>query len=81
MGSVVNTDIVGTRLKGTEKFPNNQEILNYNKSGSSSVWVQINVTKGFFWFDIAYTVTDVKEGKQTINLFTCIFLILLYLNK
>ena len=78
MGSVVNTDIVGTRLKGTEKFPNNQEILNYNKSGSSSVWVQINVTKGFFWFDIAYAVTDVKEGKNTLFIKYLNFLILLY---
>jgi len=69
VGSTVNTDIVGTRLKGTEKFPNNQEILTYNKSGSSSVWVQINVTTGFFWFDIAYTVTDVKEGKNHLFFF------------
>jgi len=81
VGSIVNTDIVGTRLRGTEKFPKSQEILNYNKSGSSSVWVEINVTKGFFWFDIAYTVTDVKEGKKTLNLVIVIFLFCSISNK
>ncbi len=66
MGSTVNTDIVGSRLKGTEKFPENQDILDYNKLGSSSIWIQIDVSKGFFWFDISYNVTDVKEGKNII---------------
>jgi len=67
VGSKVNNDIVGSRLKGTERFPNNQDMLHYNKSGSSSIWIQIDVTKGFFWFDIAYTVTDAQKGNYYIS--------------
>ncbi len=66
VGDTVNSDFVGSPLKGTEQFPDNQDTLYYNKSGSSRIWVQIDVSEGFFWFEIGYTVTDAKEGINII---------------
>jgi len=63
-GDPVNGEIIGTTLNGTDRFPEDKEILDYDNSGSSSIWIQIDVSDGFFWFDIAYTVTDAKEGKD-----------------
>jgi len=66
-GDPVDGDTIDPVLNGTDRFPEELDILDYNYSDSSSIWVQIDVSDGFFWFDIAYTVTDAKEGKYFLK--------------
>ncbi len=60
-GEKVDTNSGEIIEKGAK--PGEQVNLEYNGSNISSIWIRIDVSQGFFWFDIAYTVTDAKDGK------------------
>lgn len=78
IGDPVNGDTIDPVLYGTDRFPEELDTLDYNNSGSSSIWIQIDVSDGFFWFDIAYIVTDAKEGKYLKNADKILFLYIFF---
>ena len=60
----VNGDVIGPILiwKESDKlFQTNSDIVYESKS--SSIWIEIDVSKGFFWFNIYYYISPINEGK------------------
>ena len=43
-------------------FQMNNDTLVY-ESSSNSIWIEIDVSDGFFWFNIYYYIFTTKEGK------------------
>ncbi len=62
--NTINGDIIDPVLHGGnngDTFPNGAKILEYESSGSS-MWMEVDVSFGNFWFYITYTVTSI-DGK------------------
>jgi len=55
----INGDIIDPVLHGGDTFPNGEKILEYESSGSS-MWMEVDVSFGNFWFYITYTVASIE---------------------
>ena len=55
----INGDIIDPVLHGGDTFPNGAKTLEYESSGSS-MWMEVDVSSGNFWFYITYTVTSIE---------------------